>query len=42
LRQVLAIGDDEIAKAVAGAAGEEVWLTHLQRNRSTVRQMLEE
>lgn len=40
LRQVLAFGDDEIAKAMAGAAGEDVFLTHLQRNRATVRQML--
>lgn len=40
LRQILAIGDDEIAGAIAGAAGEAVVLTHLRRNRATVRQAL--
>lgn len=40
LRQVLAIGDDEIAAATAGAAGEEVFLTHLRRNLPTIRQIL--
>lgn len=42
LRQILAIGDDEIAKAIAGVAGEEVVLTHLRRNRVTIKQMLSE
>lgn len=40
LSQILAIGDREIASAMKGAAGEEVWVTHLRRNRETVRQML--
>lgn len=42
IRQILAMGDDEIAKAVAGAAGEEVVLTHLRRNRTSIKQMLSE
>jgi uncharacterized protein (TIGR02594 family) len=37
IRQILAIGDDEIANAMAGAAGEEIVLTHIRRNRSTVK-----
>jgi murein DD-endopeptidase MepM/ murein hydrolase activator NlpD len=37
---VLAIGDKEIASAMAGAAGEDVTLTHLRRNKETVRQLL--
>lgn len=40
ISQVLAIGDDEIAGAVAGASGERVVLTHIRRNRETIRQML--
>lgn len=40
LRQVLAIGDREIASAMSGAAGDEVHMTWLQRNKATVKQML--
>lgn len=40
LRQVLAIGDKEIASAMSGAAGDEVQMTWLERNRATVKQML--
>jgi hypothetical protein len=38
LRQVLAIGDDEIAAAMAGGAGEKTVMTHLSRNRATLKQ----
>lgn len=38
--QVLAIGDNEIASAMAGASGEAVTLTHLRRNKETIRQIL--
>lgn len=40
LRQVLAIGQDQIAKAMKGAHGEEVIVTHISNNRETVRQLL--
>lgn len=40
ISQVLAIGDDEIAGAMAGAAGDRVHMTWLRRNRETVRQVL--
>lgn len=40
LRQVLAFGDDEIAGAMAGPAGEEVVVTHIRRNRTRLRQEL--
>jgi hypothetical protein len=40
LRQVLAFGDDEIAGAMAGPAGEEVTVTHIRRNRTVIRQEL--
>jgi len=40
LRQILAIGDDEIAGAMAGAAGESVTITHIRRNIPTLKQML--
>jgi hypothetical protein len=36
-RQVLAMGDKEIANAMAGSHGEQVVLTHLKRNTPTVR-----
>lgn len=41
LRQVLAMGDDEIAAAMAGTAGEDVTLTHLRRNVPLIKQMLD-
>lgn len=40
IKQVLAMGDDEIANALNGAAGERVILTMLRRNRATIRTML--
>jgi len=40
LRQILAIGDREIASAMSGTAGDEVHMTWLERNRATVKQML--
>jgi hypothetical protein len=41
IRQVLAIGDDEIASAMSGGPGEKVVMTHLRRNRATIKQMLD-
>jgi hypothetical protein len=38
IRQVLALGDSEIAKAMAGSAGEDTVMTHLKANVATVRQ----
>jgi uncharacterized protein (TIGR02594 family) len=38
--QILAIGDDEIASAMRSASGERVVLTHLERNKETLRTML--
>jgi hypothetical protein len=40
LRQILAIGDQEIANAMAGAAGDDVFLTKIQRFKSTIKAML--
>lgn len=40
LKQVLAIGDKEIANAMAGAAGEQVQLTVIKRNATTIRRIL--
>lgn len=40
LKQVLAIGDAEIANAMGGAAGEQVQLTMIKRNAPTIRRML--
>jgi hypothetical protein len=39
-RAVLAVGDDEIAAAMQGEAGERVTMFHLRRNRATLKQML--
>lgn len=41
-RQVLAIGDDEIANAMAGDAGERTVMTILRRNRTTLKQWANE
>lgn len=41
IRQVLAIGDDEIAGAMAGAAGEQTVISHIRRNKASIKQMLE-
>ena len=38
--QTLAIGDKEIAKAMAGRAGVDTVLTILKANKPTIRQML--
>lgn len=40
LRQVLAVGDKEIASAMSGAAGEDVTITHIRRNKATIKQFL--
>lgn len=40
LSQVLAIGEEAIAKAIAGSAGREVILTHIRQDRATIRQEL--
>lgn len=40
IKQVLAIGEDEIANAMQGAAGEKVVMTVIKRNRATLRQEL--
>lgn len=40
IKQVLAIGDDEIANAMTGGSGEKVVMTHIRRNRTTIRQEL--
>lgn len=40
IRQVLAIGDDEIANAMSGRSGEKTVLTHIRRNLPTIKQML--
>jgi hypothetical protein len=42
LRQVLAMGDSEIAAAMAGAAGEDVTVTHLRRNAPLLKQLVNE
>lgn len=40
LRQVLAFGDEEIAGAMSGPAGENTTITHIRRNRTLLRQEL--
>lgn len=40
LRQVLAFGDDQVASAMQGRAGEDVTLTHIRRNAPMVKQIL--
>lgn len=42
LRQVLAFGDDEVAAAMAGGAGERTTLTHLRRNAPLLKQLVNE
>lgn len=42
LRQVLAFGDDQVAAAMSGAAGEDVTITHVRRNIPMLKQMLDE
>jgi DNA repair exonuclease SbcCD ATPase subunit len=38
--QVLAIGEEQIARAIAGMAGREVVLTHIRQDRATIRKEL--
>lgn len=40
LRQVLAFGDEEIAAAMQGTAGESVTVTHIRRNAPLIKQLL--
>jgi hypothetical protein len=40
LRQVLAFGDDQVAAAMSGAAGEDVTVTHLRRNAPLLKQLV--
>ena len=40
LRQILAVGDKEVAAAMSGASGDEVMLTFVQRHKATLKQML--
>lgn len=40
IKQVLAVGDDEIANAMTGSAGEDVFMTFIRRNRATIRSEL--
>lgn len=40
LSQVLAIGEEAIARAIAGSAGREVVLTHIREDRATIRKEL--
>lgn len=40
IRNVLAVGDDEIANAMSGPPGEQVFMNFLRRNAPTVRQII--
>lgn len=40
LRQVLAFGDDQVAAAMQGSAGERTTITHLRRNVPLLKQLL--
>lgn len=40
LRQVLAFGDEQVAAAMQGAAGESVTVTHIRRNAPLIKQLL--
>ena len=40
LRQVLAFGDEEIAAAMQGTAGEQTTVTHIRRNVPLIKQLL--
>lgn len=42
LRQVLAFGDDQVAAAMAGPAGEDVTVTHIRRNAPLIKQFLQD
>ncbi len=38
--QVLAFGDEQVAAAMQGAAGESVTVTHIRRNAPLIKQLL--
>jgi hypothetical protein len=40
-RAILAVGDEQIAAAMTGAAGEKVFLYHMQRNRGALKQAVQ-
>lgn len=40
LKQVLAFGDDQVAGAMAGPAGEDVVVTHIRKNAPMIKQLL--
>lgn len=40
VKQVLAIGEDQIAQAMQGSAGQDVTLTHIRTNADTIKQWL--
>jgi hypothetical protein len=42
LRQVLAFGDDQVAAAMSGQAGEDVTITHLRRNAPLLKQLVDQ
>jgi hypothetical protein len=42
IRQVLVLGDDEIAGAMLGPAGEKTIVTQIRRNKATIKQMLKD
>lgn len=40
IRNVLVLGDDELAAAMSGPAGEKVVVTHIKRNASSIKQLI--
>ena len=40
LTQILAIGEDQVARAMAGRAGGDMVLTHIRTNRASIRELL--
>jgi hypothetical protein len=40
IKQVLAIGEDQIAQAMTGSAGQDVTLTHIRTNAETIKQWI--
>lgn len=40
IKQILAIGEDELANAMAGAAGEKMIITHIKRSATTIKRIL--
>lgn len=41
IRQLLVLGDDQVAAAMASSAGEDVVITHIRRNKATIKQVLD-